>query len=121
MLNVTRIMICVSLALTLLNMVLGGMQGDNILEPLLSFGESLFLNLVLCCGIIGYLVRMARHINRGTDAGKRYTRIVLPSFVFILFADVFFIIISVFQGGIFRGWFSRFQPDEKCAIINQKN
>ena len=121
MLNVTRIMICVSFALTLLNAVMNGLQGESVLEPVLSFGESLLLNIILCCGIIGFTVRLTRHINRDTDAGKRYTRIMLPSFVFIIFADVFFFIISLLQGGIFRGWLSRFQPDEHCAIINQKN
>lgn len=120
MLNVTRIMLCVSFALTLLNVVLNGLQGESVLEPILSFGESLLLNIILCCGIIGFTVRLARHINRGTDAGKRYTRIMLPSFVFIVFADIFFFIISVLQGGLFRGWLSHFQPDGNCAIINQK-
>ena len=120
MLNVTRIMICVSFALALLNAVLGGLQGESMLAPILSFGESLLLNIILCCGIISYTVRLALHINRGTDAGKRYTRIMLPSFVFIVFADIFFFIISLLQGGVFCGWLFRFQPDENCAIMNQK-
>ena len=30
-----------------------------------------------------------------------------PSFIFILFADIFFVIISIFKGGIFRGWLSK--------------
>ena len=64
---------------------------------------------------------MAAHISKGTDAGKRYTRIMLPSFIFILFADIFFTVISVFQGGIFRGWFARFKPDAGCSIITVKD
>ena len=95
-------------------------RGGNLLEPVRSFGTSLLQLLVLCCGILTYTVRLALHINRGTDAGKRYTRIMLPSFVFILFADLFFIILSVFQGGILRGWFSRFKPDAGCSIITEK-
>lgn len=113
MLNVTRIMICVSFALSLLNVVLNGVQGESMLEPIISFGKSLLLNLALCSGIIAYTIRLTQHINRGTDAGRRYTRIMLPSFVFILFADAFFIIISVLQGGVFRGWLSRFQSNGK--------
>ena len=35
------------------------------------------------------------------------TRILLPSFIFILFADIFFVIVSLFQGGLFRGWLAR--------------
>ena len=117
MLNVERIMITVMFWLMLLNILLRAVQGGNILEPVWSFGISLGELLILACGIIAYAVRLALHINKGTDAGKRYTRIMVPSFIFILFADIFFIIFSVFQGGFFRGWFSRFQPDAKCDII----
>ena len=35
-----------------------------------------------------------------------FVTIILP-FLFILVADVFFVIISVVQGGIFKGWLSR--------------
>ena len=120
MLNVERIMITVMFGLMLLNMLLRGLQGENVLEPVRSFGISLLELLALACGIITYMIRLAVHINKGTDAGKRYTRIMLPSFVFILFADIFFTIMSLLQGGIFRGWFSRFQPDAGCSIITAK-
>ncbi len=121
MLNVERIMIPVMFGLMLLNLLLRGLQGEDLLEPVLSFGTTIGTFLLLCCGIIPYTVRLASHINRGSDAGKRYTRIMLPSFVFILFADLFFAIVSVFQGGIFRGWFSRFKPDAGCSIITAKD
>jgi len=121
MLNVERIMISVFFGLMVLNVFLRGIQGENILEPVRSFGISLLELLLLACGIIAYMIRLAVHMNKGTDAGKRYTRIMLPSFIFILFADAFFIIISVLQGGIFRGWFSRFKPDAGCSIIATKD
>ena len=121
MLNVERIMITVLFGLMILNMLLRGIQGENILEPVRSFGISVAELLVLCCGIIAFTVRLALHISKGTDAGKRYTRIMLPSFIFILCADIFFTIISVFQGGFFRGWFSRFKPDAGCSIITGKD
>ena len=120
MLNVERIMLTVMFGIMLLNIVLQAVNGGNLLEPVRSFGTSLLQLVVLCCGILTYTVRLAVHINRGTDAGKRYTRIMLPSFVFILFADIFFVIISIFQGGIFRGWLSRFKPDAGCSIISSK-
>lgn len=120
MLNVERIMISVMFGLMLLNMLICGVQGQDILEPVRSFAISVGELLILACGIIAFTIRLAVHINRGTDAGKRYTRIMLPSFIFILFADIFFTIISVFQGGIFRGWFSRFKPDAGCGIITAK-
>jgi hypothetical protein len=120
MLNVERIMITVIFGLTLLNVLLNAVQGGDVLEPVRSFGTDLLVLLILTCGILAFTVRLAAHVNKGTDAGKKYTRIMLPSFVFILFADIFFTIISVFQGGVFRGWFSRFQPDAGCSIITEK-
>ena len=121
MLNVERIMITVMFGLMLLNVLLHAFDGQDILDPILSFGKSLAWMLFFCCGIITFAVRLAHHINKGTDAGKRYTRIMLPSFIFILFADAFFIIISVLQGGLFRGWFSRFKPDAGCSIMIAKD
>ena len=120
MLNVERIMITVMFGLMILNMLLRGVNGEDILEPVRSFGTNLLVLLILACGILAFTVRLAAHISKGTDAGKKYTRIMLPSFVFILFADIFFTIVSVFQGGIFRGWFSRFKPDAGCSIITEK-
>ena len=117
MLNVERIMITVMFGLMLLEVLFSAVQGENVLDPVLSFGKSLLGLVVLACGIIAFGIRLAVHINKGTDAGKKYTRIMLPSFVFIIFADIFFIIISVLQGGIFRGWFTAFKPDAGCSII----
>ena len=121
MLNVERIMIPVMFGVMIVNMLLRGIQGEDLLEPVRSFGTTIVTFLFLCCGIIAFTVRLAAHINKGTDAGKRYTRIMLPSFLFILFADVFFVIISVFQGGIFRGWLSGLKPDAGCGIITEKD
>ena len=121
MLNVERILITVFFFRMILFVLLRAVQGEDLLPPVRSYGITLLELLVLCCGIIAYAVRLAVHINRGTNAGKRYTRIMLPSFVFILFADIFFVIISIFQGGIFRGWLSRFQPDAGCSIITAKD
>ena len=117
MLNVERIMITVMFGLMLLEVLFSVVHGENVLDPVLSFGRSLLGLVVLACGIIAFGIRLAVHINRGTDAGKKYTRIMLPSFVFIIFADIFFVIISVLQGGIFRGWFKAFKPDAGCSII----
>ena len=119
MLNVERIMITVMFGLMLLNVFSAAVQGGDVLDPVLSYGESLLGLLILACGIIAFGIRLAVHVNKGTDAGKKYTRIMLPSFVFILFADIFFIIISLLQGGIFRGWFSGFKPDAECGIMNE--
>ncbi len=50
---------------------------------------------------------MGKAVNKGVTCGVKFIRVLLPSFLFILVADIFFVIISVFQGGIFKGWLSR--------------
>jgi len=111
MLNVMRIVFCVQIGVLFLNIFLSGTQTGNWL-PLAAFENFItqalligFLNL----GVFAYTFRMGRAIGKGEICGERYTRILIPSFVFILFADVFFIIISVLEGGFFRGWLSKKQ------------
>ena len=103
MMNVMRIMIGVVFLLTLLQGIGNGFSFSLIKD----FGIDLLEILLLSCGIISFDLILAFCMNKGKVYGKHYTRIMLPSFVFILCADIFFTIISFFQGGIFRGWFSR--------------
>ena len=109
MLNVTRILFIVDIALLLLNTVLSVVNTGNFFptEAWISFTENAALLLYFNLGVLFYLFGMGRAIRKGTVFGKRYTRILIPSFVFILFADIFFVIISMLQGGIFRGWLAK--------------
>ena len=109
MLNVTRILFIVDIALLVLNTVLSAVSTGNFFpkEAWLSFAESTALLLYFNLGVLFYLFGMGRAIGKGTAFGKKYTRILIPSFVFILFADIFFTIISLLQGGIFRGWLAK--------------
>ncbi|MBR0162998.1 MAG: hypothetical protein IJQ02_17225 [Oscillospiraceae bacterium] len=109
MLNVTRILFIVNIALLLLNTVLSVINTGNFFPKgaWISFGENAALLLYFNLGVLYYLARMGRFIRKGGFSGKKYTRILIPSFVFILFADVFFIIISLFEGGLFRGWLAK--------------
>ncbi len=114
MLNVTRILFIVDIALLALNTVLSGVQTGNFfpVSAWLSFAENAVLLLYFNLGVLYYLARMGRYIKDGTFSGTKYTRILIPSFVFIIFADIFFTITSLFEGGIFRGWLAR-KPYEK--------
>ena len=109
MLNVTRILFVVEVALLLVNIVLSVANGggffpaDAWLDFAVNAGLLVFFNL----GVLFYLARMGSHIRAGGVSGKKYTRILVPSFVFIMFADIFFVIVSVIQGGIFRGWLAK--------------
>ncbi|MCM1186165.1 MAG: hypothetical protein NC345_06490 [Lachnospira sp.] len=113
MLNVTRIVFVIQVALLFLNILLNGIQNGNFLpmDALANFAEQAAVLIFLNLGVFFYIIRMGGAINRKKFFGKKYTRIMVPSFVFIIFADIFFIIISIFQGGIFRGWLAKKQPD----------
>ena len=109
MLNVTRILFIVEIALLALSIVLSVVKTGNFFpkESWISFAENTALLLYFNLGVLFYLAGMGNAIRKGSFFGKKYTRILIPSFVFILFADIFFIIISVFEGGIFRGWLAK--------------
>lgn len=113
MLNVTRILFAVQIGLLFLNMIASGMQNGNFLPvgAITDFAIDTLILLFLNLGVFFYIIRMGSCINKGKFFGKKYTRILIPSFVFIVFADIFFVMISFFQGGIFRGWLSKKQPD----------
>ncbi len=109
MLNVTRILFMVDIALLLLNTVLSVINTGNFFPKgaWISFGENAALLLYFNLGVLFFLARMGSHIRKGTFSEKKYTRILIPSFIFILFADIFFVIISLFEGGLFRGWLAK--------------
>ena len=109
MLNVTRILFLVQIALLVLNTVLSVVNTGNFFpkEAWINFAENAALLLYFNLGVLFYLAGLGRAIRNGSFFGKKYTRILIPSFVFILFADIFFTIISLLQGGIFRGWLAK--------------
>ena len=111
MLNVTRILFAVQVVLLLVNIVLSGVQTGNFLpkDYLLNFAENVLILLFFNLGVLWYLGGMGSAIRKKAFFGKKYTRILLPSFIFIIFADIFFIVVSVIEGGIFRGWLSKKQ------------
>ena len=114
MLNVTRVLFVVQVGLLLLNTALSAVHtGDFFpVDAWISFGKSTAILLYFNLGVLFYLIRMCCFIRKGTPCGKKYTRILIPSFIFILFADIFFIVISVFEGGIFRGWLAKKKVEE---------
>ena len=116
MLNVTRILFVVDIALLVLNTVLSIVNTGNFfsVDAWQSFATNALLLLYFNLGVLFYLGRMGACICKGQTCGKKYTRILIPSFVFILFADVFFVIISVLQGGLFRGWLARKDYEKPC-------
>jgi hypothetical protein len=69
-----------------------------------------FLELsVFTCGIIVYSIRLAGSITKGEKYGKHYTRIMLPAFIFIPVTDIFMWVLSLLNGGLFKGWLKKKQ------------
>ena len=114
MLNVTRILFLVDIGLLLLNILLSAANTGNFFpkDAWVSFGENAALLLFFNSGVLFYLFRMGLAMRKGSFFGKKYTRIMIPSFLFILFADIFFMIVSLFEGGLFRGWLARKDTEE---------
>ncbi len=109
MLNVMRIVFCVQIGVLFLNMFLSGTQTGNWfpMDAFINFATQAFLIVFLNLGVLWYAFCMGKGINKGQVCDEKYTRILLPSFVFILFADIFFVISSILEGGMFRGWLSK--------------
>ena len=114
MLNVTRILFAVDIALLVLNTGLSAVSTGDFFpgDAWASFGQNAALLLFFNAGALFYLARLGAAVRRRAFFGKKYTRILIPSFVFILFADIFFFIVSLFQGGLFRGWLAKKRPEE---------
>ena len=109
MLNVMRIVFCVQIGILFLNIFLSGTQTGNWIpiDAFLNFITQAFVIGFLNLGVFWYTFRMGKCINKRTVNGEKYTRILIPSFLFILFANIFFVIFSIFEGGMFRGWLRR--------------
>lgn len=114
MLNVYRIVYLVQIGLLLLSVLLTLLNSGSFYarDAFANFGQNTAVLLFLNLGVLVYIVRMGRFIRKGACAGKKYTRIMVPSFLFILFADIFFVIFSIIEGGIFRGWLAKKKPTD---------
>lgn len=109
MLNVYRIVYIVQIALLLLNIVLSVVNTGSFIpkSALINFLEDTAILIFLNIGVFLFSFLMGNKIRKREFFGKKYTRIMIPSFLFIIFADFFFVIISVLHGGIFKGWLKK--------------
>lgn len=105
MLSVMRIMFFVYAGIFVMTLISGAPPQEAVMGLAKQWGMVLFFHL----GVFFYNIRMGAAVNHGKNFGEKYTRAMMPSFLFILVADLFFILISVFKGGLFRGWLSRKQ------------
>ncbi len=109
MFNALRIVFLIEMAIFLLNVFISGVLYGNWI-PLGAMYHLIVTLLIITffhLGVFFYMSKMGRQINKKASFTEKYTRILLPSFLFILIADAYFIIVSILNGGIFRGWLKR--------------
>ena len=109
MFNALNIVLMIETGIFILSFLISGFLYSNWFpsEAIQGFLFALLIILFFQSGAILYMIKMGLSINKGNSFGEKYTRILLPSFIFILIADIFFIIISLFEGGLFKGWLQR--------------
>lgn len=109
MFNALKFVFLVEMAIFLMSVFVSGIFYNNWfpITIIRNFIIMAFILLFLHLGVLFYMARLGGKINKGSFADIKYTRIFIPSFIFILFADIFFIVVSVFKGGFFKGWLTK--------------
>ena len=109
MFNALKVVLMIECGIFLLSVFVSGILYANWfpIDAIQGFLFALLVIFFFHAGAIFYMMKMGSTVNKGAAFGEKYTRILLPSFLFILIADIFFIIVSLFQGGLFRGWLQR--------------
>ena len=109
MFNALKVVLMIESGIFLSSLLISGILYSNWfpIDAIQGFLFALLIIFFLHSGVIFYMFKMGLKINKGDTFAEKYTRILLPSFLFILIADIFFIIDSLFKGGLFRGWLKR--------------
>lgn len=109
MLNALKFVFFIEIAIFLISVFISGIF-YNEWVPVTAIHNLIMITSIiffLHLGVFFYMIRLGRKINSGSFADIKYTRILIPSFIFILFADMFFIVVSIFKGGLFHGWLKK--------------
>ena len=109
MFNALKVVSMIESGIFLLSVLISGIFYSNWFprDAIQGFLFALLVILFFHAGAIFYMMKMGANVNKGNVLGEKYTRILLPSFLFLLIADVFFLIASLLKGGLFRGWLQR--------------
>ena len=109
MFNALKVVSMIECGIFLFSVLISGIFYSNWFprDAIQGFLFALLVLFALHAGAIFDMMKMGLKVNQGAALGEKYTRILLPSFLFLLIADIFFMIVSLFQGGLFRGWLQR--------------
>ena len=109
MLHVMRMVFRLQVVIFLIKILYSGFFKFDFmpLDSLDSFIRSSVVIFFLNIGVFICSYIMGKAISKGKTLENRYTRIMIPSFIFIPIAATFFFVFSVIKGGIFKGWLKR--------------
>ena len=106
MFNALRVVFCVEMIIFLISVLISGFLYENWIpfEPIHNLLNMILLILFFHLGVLFYMYKMSQQINKKEPYTVKYTSILIPSFLFILIADIYFIIVSLLKGGLFKDW-----------------
>ena len=106
MFNALRIVFLVEMIIFLFRILISGLLYGNWIpvEPIHNLLFMILFILFFHLGVLFYMFKMGKQIIKKEPYIVKYTRILIPSFLFILIADIYFVVVSLLNGGIFRGW-----------------
>jgi len=94
------------LAQSLYNIVSGEAAINSAM--MIGFARSIFVLLFLSAGMLVYLWKLSRAVKHGKSIKNLYTRVMLPSFLFLIVSDIFMLLSALLKGKLI---FSLYKKD----------
>jgi len=90
----------VQIVITIIGKILAGTQVfESVFDTLLpGLANCIIIMLFLYCGMLLFEFILARAIKNKKSIKNKYTRVMLPSFIFIIFANIFMALIGLLHG-----------------------
>ena len=99
MLHVLSIVYPIIFAVYILNIVLNLISGNEISGAMwLPLLQNVLIYLFLNSGMVYSMIRLSSHVRKKENTKNRFTRAMIPSLLFILVADIFMFLSSLFNG-----------------------
>ncbi|MDD3921190.1 MAG: hypothetical protein PHO41_08490 [Eubacteriales bacterium] len=122
MLYVMLLLFPLSLLLNTIGLVQTVLQSGAVTAAeLWSFAEGPLTTLFLSMGLLVFEAMLSYSIRHGKTVKNRYTRVLIPSFLFLIFADIFMLLGTIVKGGIFRNLFHRVPLSEAVSHVTFSN
>ena len=92
----------------IINIIYGNPVIENAVNALLSgLTNSVIIMLFFYCGMIFFEFMLAWAIKNKRSIKNKYTRVILPSFIFIVVADIFMTLKALFHGKLIFSLFKK--------------